>query len=182
MQVPSTPFGALSSKPDRATGRTEQHNKRMGLKLRRKRKTVTMYRKEIEGFIDSHREEMIEDICTLCRINSEKMPYVEASLTRKARSRPSGSSWHGRGLWFLSAIMTIMWEQPTSMTRERQLDIPGPPGRGSLPVRMDGDKSPFEPVVKDRKLFGHLVPQMTRTNRGCALCNEGSEGAGNPVK
>ena len=36
-----------------------------------------MYRKEIEGFIDSHREEMIEDICTLCRINSEKMPYVE---------------------------------------------------------------------------------------------------------
>ena len=36
-----------------------------------------MYRKEIEGFIDSHRDEMIEDICTLCRINSEKMPYVE---------------------------------------------------------------------------------------------------------
>ena len=36
-----------------------------------------MYRKEIEGFIDSHRDEMIEDICALCRINSEKMPYVE---------------------------------------------------------------------------------------------------------
>ena len=35
------------------------------------------YRKEIEGFIDAHKDEMIEDICTLCRINSEKKPYVE---------------------------------------------------------------------------------------------------------
>ena len=31
-----------------------------------------MYRKEIDGFIDSHRQEMIDDICKLCRINSEK--------------------------------------------------------------------------------------------------------------
>ena len=36
-----------------------------------------MYRKEIEGFIDSHRQEMIDDICKPCRINSEKMPYTE---------------------------------------------------------------------------------------------------------
>lgn len=36
-----------------------------------------MYRKEIDGFIDSHRQEMIDDICKLCRINSEKMPYTE---------------------------------------------------------------------------------------------------------
>ena len=32
-----------------------------------------MYRKEIEEYIDSHKDQMIEDICTLCRINSEKM-------------------------------------------------------------------------------------------------------------
>ena len=31
-----------------------------------------MYRKEIEEYIDSHKNQMIEDICTLCRINSEK--------------------------------------------------------------------------------------------------------------
>ena len=31
-----------------------------------------MYRKEIEEYIDSHKDQMIEDICTLCRINSEK--------------------------------------------------------------------------------------------------------------
>ena len=60
-----------------------------------------MYRKEIEGFIDSHREEMIEDICTLCRINSEKMPYVEGKPYGEGPFQaPSGSSWHGRGLWF----------------------------------------------------------------------------------
>ena len=34
-----------------------------------------MYRKEIEEFIEAHRQEMLDDICTLCRINSEKMPY-----------------------------------------------------------------------------------------------------------
>ena len=44
------------------------------------------YRKEIEGFIDAHKDEMIEDICTLCRINSEKKPYVEG--------KP-----YGRGIW-----------------------------------------------------------------------------------
>lgn len=33
-----------------------------------------MYRKEIEAYIDSHREEMIADIIRLCAINSEKMP------------------------------------------------------------------------------------------------------------
>lgn len=36
-----------------------------------------MYRKEIEAYIDSHRQEMLDDICALCRINSEKMPYTE---------------------------------------------------------------------------------------------------------
>ncbi len=53
---------------------------------------------------------------------------------------------------FLSAIMTIMWEQPTSMTRERQLDIPGPPGRGSGRRGLDGYRA-LEPVEKDGKLF-----------------------------
>ena len=36
-----------------------------------------MYREEIEQYIESHKAEMLEDICTLCRINSEKMPYQE---------------------------------------------------------------------------------------------------------
>ena len=35
------------------------------------------YRDKIEQYIDSHRQEMLNDIVTLCRINSEKMPYKE---------------------------------------------------------------------------------------------------------
>ena len=34
-----------------------------------------MYRKEIEQYIEKHKEEMVEDIFTLCRIDSQKMPY-----------------------------------------------------------------------------------------------------------
>ena len=36
-----------------------------------------MYKKEIEGYMEAHRQEMIDDIGTLCRSNSEKMPYSE---------------------------------------------------------------------------------------------------------
>ena len=34
-----------------------------------------MVKEKIEAYMEAHRQEMIEDICTLCRINSEKMPY-----------------------------------------------------------------------------------------------------------
>ena len=36
-----------------------------------------MYRDKIDAFIDAHREEMLEDICELCKINSERMPAEE---------------------------------------------------------------------------------------------------------
>ena len=36
-----------------------------------------MIKKKIEAYIDAHRQEMLDDICTLCRINSEKMTYKE---------------------------------------------------------------------------------------------------------
>ena len=35
------------------------------------------YRKEIEAYIEEHKDEMLDDIMTLCRINSEKMAYKE---------------------------------------------------------------------------------------------------------
>ena len=77
-----------------------------------------MYRNEIEGFIDSHREEMIEDICTLCRINSEKMPYVEGKPYGEGPFQAlQAALGMAEGYGFPSVIMTIMWEQPTSMTR-----------------------------------------------------------------
>lgn len=36
-----------------------------------------MYKEQITQFIDSHKEEMIKDICTLCCINSERMTPSE---------------------------------------------------------------------------------------------------------
>ena len=71
-----------------------------------------MYREEIEKYIDSHRGEMLEDIKTLCRINSEKMPYqegmpygegacraLETALSMAVRYfGPSGRGSGGRGM------------------------------------------------------------------------------------
>ena len=39
-----------------------------------------MHKKEIEEYIDSHRQEMLDDICKLCRINSEKCRMKKANL------------------------------------------------------------------------------------------------------
>lgn len=36
-----------------------------------------MYREKIDKFIDDHRQELIDDVCELCRINSERMPAEE---------------------------------------------------------------------------------------------------------
>ena len=36
-----------------------------------------MYKEKIEVYMKEHTQEMIEDICELCRINSEKMPAEE---------------------------------------------------------------------------------------------------------
>lgn len=91
-----------------------------------------MYRKEIEGFIDSHRQEMIDDICKLCRINSEKMPYTEG--------KPYGDG----AFDALHAALAMMEDYGFSITnydnyvgtadlndKERQLDILGTSGCGS---------------------------------------------------
>ena len=36
-----------------------------------------MYKEKIEAYMEAHKQEMIDDICTLCRINSEKIAYSE---------------------------------------------------------------------------------------------------------
>ena len=71
-----------------------------------------MYRKEIDGFIDSHRQEMIDDICKLCRINSEKMPYTEG----KPYGDGAFDALHAalammEIMVFPLPIMITMWEQ-----------------------------------------------------------------------
>ncbi|MFQ8841760.1 MAG: hypothetical protein ACLR8P_13480 [Clostridium fessum] len=34
-----------------------------------------MYKKKIEQYIEAHKQEMLDDICTLCSINSERSAY-----------------------------------------------------------------------------------------------------------
>ena len=46
-----------------------------------------MYKKHIEEYIDAHRQEMIDDISLLCRINSEKTAYQEGKPYGEGASR-----------------------------------------------------------------------------------------------
>ena len=113
-----------------------------------------MYRKEIEEYIESHKQEMIHDICTLCRINSEKMSYKEGMP-------------YGPGAFeALTEALAMAESYGFSITnydnyvgtadlneKERQLDILAhldvvPAGEGWK------ETNPFEPVVKGDKLFG----------------------------
>ena len=36
-----------------------------------------MYKEKISAWVDAHKDEMLEDICELCRVNSEKMQAEE---------------------------------------------------------------------------------------------------------
>lgn len=113
-----------------------------------------MYKKEIEAYIESHKQEMLEDICTLCRINSEKMPYKEGMP-------------FGQGAYeALTEAITMAESYGFSVTnydnyvatadmndKEAQLDILAhldvvPAGEGWK------ETQPFEPVVKGDKIFG----------------------------
>lgn len=59
-----------------------------------------MYKKEIEAYIEAHKEEMIQDIFTLCRINSEKMPYEEGKPYGKGPAKALDAAMaNAEGLW-----------------------------------------------------------------------------------
>lgn len=113
-----------------------------------------MYREEIEQYIESHKAEMLEDICTLCRINSEKMPYQEGMPYGKGPAEA------------LSCALTMAEKYGFAINnydnyvgtadlndKEAQLDI-----LAHLDIVPAGDgwtvTEAFEPVVKDGKLYG----------------------------
>lgn len=113
-----------------------------------------MYRKKIEEYINNHTQEMIEDIFTLCRINSEKAPYEEGMP-------------FGRGVAESLEVALEMAEKygfdinnydnfvgtADLNQNEKQLDI-----LAHLDVVPAGEgwevTQPFEPIELDGKLYG----------------------------
>ena len=46
-----------------------------------------MYKEKIEHYIEEHKQEMLDDICTLCRINSERSSYQKGKPYGEGPSR-----------------------------------------------------------------------------------------------
>lgn len=113
-----------------------------------------MYRKEIDAFIDSHVQEMVEDIFALCRVNSERMPakegmpYGEGPAQVLDEALKMGAAYGFQVRNYDNYVGTVDLNQ-----KEKQLDILAhldvvPAGEG---WKVTG---PFEPVLKDGRLYG----------------------------
>ncbi len=113
-----------------------------------------MYREEIEKYIDSHREEMLEDIKTLCRINSEKMPYQEGMPYGEGACHALETALSmAEGYGFSISNYDNYVGTVDFGGTESQLDILAhldvvPAGEGWTVTK------PFEPVEQDGKLYG----------------------------
>lgn len=113
-----------------------------------------MYKQKIEEYIDAHRQEMLDDICMLCKINSEKAAYQEgkpygegASLALAqalALAEKYGFTIHNYDNYVGTADLN---------DQEKQLDI-----LAHLDVVPAGEgweiTQPFEPLEQDGKLYG----------------------------
>ncbi|MEF9939645.1 MAG: Sapep family Mn(2+)-dependent dipeptidase [Clostridium sp.] len=113
-----------------------------------------MYKKEIEAYIDSHRQQMLDDIGLLCRINSEKSSYQAGKPYGEGPSRAlalalSRAERYGFGIRnYDNYVGTADLND-----KEPQLDILAhldvvPAGEGWTVT------GPFEPLEKDGKIYG----------------------------
>lgn len=113
-----------------------------------------MYREKIDAFIDAHVDEMIEDICELCRINSEKMPYEEgmpygpgaAECLEAALDMAEGYGFDVTDYDGFVGCVDLN-ELPKQLDILAHLDVV-PAGEGWEVTE------PFKPIVKDGKLYG----------------------------
>lgn len=114
-----------------------------------------MYKEKIDAFIDAHAEEMIEDICELCRINSEKMPEEEdmpfgpgaAECLDTALDMAEGYDFEVQDYDGYVGCVDFSSELPKQLDILAHLDVV-PAGEGWEVTQ------PFKPVVKDGKLYG----------------------------
>lgn len=113
-----------------------------------------MYREQIEAYMEAHKQEMLDDICTLCRVNSEKMSYKEGMpfgegafhALKVALGMAEGYGFSINN--YDNFVGTIDLND-----KEKQLDI-----LAHLDVVPAGEgwkiTEPFEPVVIDGRIYG----------------------------
>lgn len=112
------------------------------------------YREIIESYIDSHKEEMLNDIKALCRINSEKMPYREGmpygegvcAALGMALTMAEGYGFSVRNYDNYVGTADLNDKEP-GLDILAHLDVV-PAGEGWQVT------APFEPLEKDGKLYG----------------------------
>lgn len=124
-----------------------------------------MWKKEIELYIESHKDEMIEDISELCRINSEKMLAKEGKPCGEGAFKAlSAATDMAVKYGFLTTNYDNYVVAVDLNDREPQLDILThvdvvPAGEGWKVTE------PFSPVIKD----GRLYARGTADNKGPAI-------------
>ncbi len=114
-----------------------------------------MYKEKIEVYMKEHTQEMIEDICELCRINSEKMPAEEdmpygpgaAECLDAALDMAEGYGFEVQDYDGYVGCVDFDSSLPKQLDILAHLDVV-PAGEGWQVTEA------FEPVVKDGNLYG----------------------------
>ena len=108
-----------------------------------------MYKKKIEQYIEAHKQEMLDDICALCSINSERSAYQEGDPFGEGPSRALAQALKMAEEYGFSINNYDNYVGTADLNDgEHQLDILAhldvvPAGEGWTVTQ------PFEPIVKD---------------------------------
>lgn len=114
-----------------------------------------MYKEKIEAYMEAHKQEMLEDICELCRINSERMEPEEdmpfgpgpAECLDAALDMAEGYEFETQDYDGYVGVVDFSTELPRQLDILAHLDVV-PAGEGWTVTE------PFHPIVKDGKLYG----------------------------
>lgn len=114
-----------------------------------------MYKEKIDAYIEAHKQEMIEDICELCRINSERMEPEDdmpfgpgpAECLDAALDMAEGYEFETQDYDGYVGVVDFSTELPKQLDILAHLDVV-PAGEGWTVT------DPFEPIEKDGKLYG----------------------------
>lgn len=114
-----------------------------------------MYKEKIEAYIEAHKQEMLDDICELCRINSERMEAEEdmpfgpgpAECLDAALDMAEGYEFETQDYDGYVGVVDFSTELPRQLDILAHLDVV-PAGEGWTVTE------PFNPIVKDGRLYG----------------------------